>query len=169
MIGCPIGVACVPFLGTVPLSFPEQETLAVTRRINCQPCAEATRVRKHFETGAPRTVPRFQSRPARSRQPVQTDSLDEPVHFLSLLTSCGMLPPGSPAQASGRKHECARVNVKRVWAPTQELVFGRYPLRRGWTLVREVRRLYWVGSDWKYVEAKQVSGETRSDPDWHTQ
>ena len=47
--------------------------------------------------------------------------------------------------------------------------FGRYPLRRGWTLVREVRRLYWVGSDRKYVEAKQVSGETRSDPDWHPQ
>ena len=51
---------------------------------------------------------------------------------------------------------------RNVWAPTQELVFGRYPLRRGWTLVRQVRRWYWVGSDRKYVEAKQVSALIRT-------
>ena len=56
-----------------------------------------------------------------------------------------------------------------LWAPTQEMVFGRYPLRRGWTLVREIRRWYEVGSDRKYDEAKQVSSETRSDPDWYPQ
>ena len=49
------------------------------------------------------------------------------------------------------------------------LAFGRYPLRRGWTLVREIRRWCWVGSDRKYDEAKQVSGETRSDLDWYSQ
>ena len=49
-----------------------------------------------------------------------------------------------------------------LWAPTQELVFGRSPLRRGWTLVREIRRWYGVGSDRKYDEANQVNGETRS-------
>ena len=54
-----------------------------------------------------------------------------------------------------------------LWAPTQELVFGRYPLSRGWTLVREIRRWYGVGSDRKYDEARQVSGETHSDPDWY--
>ena len=43
-----------------------------------------------------------------------------------------------------------------VWAPTRELAFGRYPLRRGWTLVRELRRWYWAGSDRKYDEPRQV-------------
>ena len=53
-----------------------------------------------------------------------------------------------------------------LWAPTQELVFDRYPLRRGWKLVQS---WYGVGSDRKCDEAKQVSGETRSDPDWYPQ
>ena len=56
-----------------------------------------------------------------------------------------------------------------VWAPTRELAFGRCPLRSGWTLVREIRRWYWVGSDRKYVGANQMTGETRPDPDWHPQ
>ena len=67
---------------------------------------------------------------------------------------------------SGREHERARFNLE---CPLGAKVFGRYNSRRGWTLVREVRRWYWVGSDRKYFEAKQVSGETRSDPDWHPQ
>ena len=54
-----------------------------------------------------------------------------------------------------------------VWAPTRELAFDRYPSRRGWTLVRKIHRWYWVGSDRKYNEAKQVTGETRPDLDWH--
>ena len=48
-----------------------------------------------------------------------------------------------------------------VWAPTRELAFGRYPLRRGWTLVRKLRRWYWAGSDRKYVVTRQVE---RRDP-----
>ena len=48
-----------------------------------------------------------------------------------------------------------------VWAPTQELAFGRYPLRRGWMLVRKLRRWYCSGSARKYDEAKQVE---RGDP-----
>ena len=46
-----------------------------------------------------------------------------------------------------------------LWAPTQELAFGRYLLRRGWTRVREIRRWYW--SDQKYDEPRQVE---RRDP-----
>ena len=48
-----------------------------------------------------------------------------------------------------------------LWAPTQELAVRRYPLRRGWTLVRKLRRWYWAGSDRKYDEARQVE---RRDP-----
>ena len=48
-----------------------------------------------------------------------------------------------------------------IWAPTRELAFDRYSLRRGWTLVREIRRWYWDGSGRKYVGAKQV---VRGDP-----
>ena len=39
------------------------------------------------------------------------------------------------------------------WAPTQELDFGRYPSRRGWTLVRDTALV--LGCR-KYDEAKQV-------------
>ena len=49
-----------------------------------------------------------------------------------------------------------------LWAPTQELVFGRYPLRRGWTQLREIWRWYGVGSDRKYDEAKQRGDPLRS-------
>ena len=71
-----------------------------------------------------------------------------------------------PERAVGSKSALV-LTSRDVWEPTQELVFGRYPLRRGLTLVREIWRWYWVGSDWKYDEAKQVSGGTHSDPDWY--
>ena len=70
---------------------------------------------------------------------------------------------------SGREHERAPFNLECPLGANQELVFGRYPLRRGWTLVREIRRWNGVGSDRKHDKAKQVSGETRSDPGWYLQ
>ena len=84
------------------------------------------------------------------------------------------LGPSASANESLRRHHCqeherARDNVRNVWAPTRELAFVRYSLQRGWKLVRETRRWYWAGSGWKYDEAKQVSSETHSDPDWHPQ
>ena len=47
-----------------------------------------------------------------------------------------------------------------VWAPTRELAFGRYPLRCGWTLVRELRRWYWAGS-YPKVRRTETGGAER--------
>ena len=74
-------------------------------------------------------------------------------------------------ETSGREHETARFNVKKrdVWAvQPNNWLSCRYPSRSCWTLVRGIRRWYWIASDQKYDDAKQVSGQTRSDPDWYT-
>ena len=61
------------------------------------------------------------------------------------------------------------VSVSSVlWAPTQELVFGRSLTPRldaGTRNSALVRKNF----DRKYDGAKQVSGETRSDLDWYPQ
>ena len=49
-----------------------------------------------------------------------------------------------------------------LWAPTQELVFGRHHLRRGWTLVRSyaVLRGVWPNS----IDAMDYEHQVESDP-----
>ena len=57
---------------------------------------------------------------------------------------------------SGQEQERARFNVKRRLGANPRTGF-----RQG------IRRWYWIASDQKYDDAKQVSGQTRSDRDWY--